>query len=206
MVAQKNTNIIIAGVGGQGNRTLMQLLARAALTVHEDVQMQAGTTLGRFGSAITCHVRIGSVASATIPAGEADILLALEMNEAVRALPMLRREALALIYRHCRLPVAAGMRRMHYPSVDEITASAQAREITSIFVPKTLLLPECTSAEQGQSTPYSNSLMLGILCAYTELLPRPLVEQTLCQYLTYRVEQNLAAFASGWQYGAQLRG
>ncbi len=202
MAVQKSTNIIVAGVGGQGNRTLMQLLARTVLAAHEDVQMQSGTTLGRFGSAILCHVRIGVVASATIPPGEADILVALEMNEALRALPMLRRRAVALISPYCRLPIASGIQGLRCPSVDEIANEAQAREITSLFVPWSLW----SSEQTGQSTPSCNSLMLGILCGYTELVPSSLVEQVLCQYLTYRVEQNLAAFTSGWQYGEQLRG
>jgi indolepyruvate ferredoxin oxidoreductase beta subunit len=205
MAIRKTKNILITGVGGQGNRTLMNIIAHAALAADQEVCTLASTSLGRLSGPITCHIRIGPAVSATIPNGEADILVALELNEALRALPMMRCGALAFIYSYRRLPIIAGINNMHYPSIDEIEKAATAREITSIFVPQSLTSPEHHIAEQGQYNVCANVIMLGILCRYTGLLPRPLVEQTLCQWLPDCRGQNLHALAIGWRYGEKLQ-
>ena len=204
MAIQKTTNIIIAGVGGQGNRTLMHVIAHAALAAEEEVHTLSSTSLGRLGGPITCHMRIGPAASAAIPMGEADILIALEMNEALRALPMLHRGALAFIYTYRRLPIMAGIHGMQYPSVDTIANMATGKDITSIFVPASLSAPEHHNAEQGQYT--ANITILGALCGHTGLLPRFLVEQALCECLPEYKEPNFQALAIGWHYGEKLRG
>ncbi len=203
MARRETTNILVTGVGGQGNRTLMKIIANAALAADKEVRVLSSTSLGRLGVPITCHIRIGPAASASIPTGETDILVALEMNEALRALPMMRRGAVAFIYTYRRLPIIAGINGMHYPSVDEIAKVAIGRDITSIFVPASLSAFEHRMAEQGRYT--STITILGVLCGHTELLPRPLVEQALCQCLPDYKEQNLQALASGWQYGEKLR-
>lgn len=204
MAIRRTTNIIIAGVGGQGNRTLTNVIAYAALLANNEVHILSSTSLGRLGGTITCHIRIGPAASATIPTGDADILVALEMNEALRALSMLRREALAFIYTYRRLPIIAGVHGMPYPSLKKIEIAAIGRKIRSIFVPELLSAFEHPIAEQGQST--ANITMLGVLCGYTELLPHPLVEQALCQCLPDYTEQNLCALSTGWHYGEKLGG
>lgn len=201
MTVRKTTNIMLAGVGGQGNRTLMKLIAHTALAANEEVRALASTSLGRLGGPITCHIRIGPAASATIPTGEADILVALEMNEALRALPMLRRGALAFIYTHRRLPIIAGSSGMQYPSADKIENISRAKGITSIFVPQSL-----SALTDTDIAPSANAIMLGVLCKYTGLFPRSLAEQSLRQCLPDHVEQNFCAFAIGWQYGEKLQG
>jgi Pyruvate/2-oxoacid:ferredoxin oxidoreductase gamma subunit len=206
MAIRKMTNILITGVGGQGNRTLMKLIANVALAAGEEVHALSSTSLGRLSGPITCHIRIGLAASASIPTGEADILVALEMNEALRALPMLRRGALAFIYAYRRLPIIAGINGMHYPPVDKIENVAIGRAITSVFVPQSLSAFTDTGIGQMPGTPFANAIMLGVLCGYTRLLPRSLVEQSLHQCLAEREEQNLRTFAIGWQYGEKQRG
>jgi len=200
MAVAKTTNILIAGVGGQGNRTLMKLIAHAALAAGEEVRVLSGTGLGRLGGPITCHMRIGSVVSATIPMGEADILVALEMNEALRALPMMRRGALALIYAYCRRPIVAGIGGMESPSVAKVEEVGVVRGITCVFVPQLRSLFTDTDIGQVQSGPFASGMMLGVLCGYSGLFPRLLVEQALRQCLPDCVEQNLQAFDIGWQY------
>ena len=201
MVISKATNILVAGVGGQGNRTLMKIIALAALEDSREVRVRSSTSLGQLGGSITCHIRLGPSASASIPAGEVDILLALEMNEALRAIPMMRREALAFIHTYRRVPIAAGIRGANYPSMQEIEKAGTDKAIKCIFVPENLL--SYGSAVQGRCfTGLVNMVMLGTFCSYTQALPRCLVEQALSQCLPpASALQNLHAFAIGWQHG-----
>jgi indolepyruvate ferredoxin oxidoreductase beta subunit len=202
MIIPKATNIIIAGVGGQGNRTLMKIIASAALADDtNEVRVLSSASLGRLGGSITCHIRLGPSASATIPVGETDILVALEMNEALHALPMMRRGALAFIHTYRRIPITAGIQDMHYPSMQEIEKAGTDKAIKSIFVPEALFSPDNTVQEKRFTQP-TNMVMLGTFCSYTKILPHLLVEQSLCQCLpTHFAQRNLHAFAIGWQYG-----
>src|SRR5438105_14132343 len=84
------TNIVLLGIGGQGTLTLMEMLAIAAEAAEEEVRVLSRVSLARLGGSGMCHVRIGACASPAIPAGEADILLALEMREVLRGLAMAR--------------------------------------------------------------------------------------------------------------------
>lgn len=201
MAISKATNILVAGVGGQGNRTLMKIIALAALEDSREVRVRSSTSLGQLGGSITCHIRLGPSASASIPAGEVDILLALEMNEALRAIPMMRREALAFIHTYRRVPIAAGIRGANYPSVQEIEKAGMDKAIKYIFVSESLL-PYDNTVQGRCFTGLVNMVMLGTFCSYTQALPRCLVEQALSQCLPpASALQNLHAFAIGWQHG-----
>ncbi len=201
MVLSKATNILIAGVGGQGNRTLMRIIALAALADNKEVRVQSSASLGRLGGSITCHIRLGPSASASIPVGEVDILVALEMNEALRAIPMMRRGALAFIHTYRRIPIVASIHGAKYPSMQEIEKAGTDKAIKSIFLPENILSFDNNLQERYFIKPV-NMIMLGTFCSYTQILPRHLVEQSLSQYLPSDCAlQNLHAFAIGWQHG-----
>ncbi len=116
----KTTNIVLVGIGGQGTLTLMEMLALAAEEAGEEVRVLSRVSLARLGGSGMCHIRIGPAASAAIPMGEADILLALEMSEVLRALPMARWGGLAFVNAYRRLPVATGVAGIHYPTRSEV--------------------------------------------------------------------------------------
>src|SRR5262249_5672595 len=105
----KTTSIIMLGIGGQGTLTIMEILALAAEEAGEEVRVLSRVSLARLGGSGMCHIRIGPSASPAIPTGEADILLALEMSEVLRALPMAKPGALAFINTYRRVPIAAGV-------------------------------------------------------------------------------------------------
>ncbi len=115
----KTTNIIMIGIGGQGALTMMEMLAMAAEEAEEEVRVLSQVSLARLGGSGMCHVRLGPSISPAIPAGEADVLLTLEMSELLRVLPMAHRGALAFINTFRRLPIAAGVAGMHYPTKEE---------------------------------------------------------------------------------------
>src|SRR5437763_8853325 len=201
----RTTNIILLGIGGQGTLTLMEMLAIAAEAAEEEVHVLSRVSLARLGGSGMCHVRIGPCASPAIPAGEADILLALEMSEVLRALPMARHGALAFINTYRRLPVAVGVAGMHYPTRTEVEEALEAYSITGIFVPEALPEREDTDLQKDARDARINIIMLGVLCGYTGILPRPALEASIAQRLPYFAKQNLHTFAAGWSYGEAAR-
>lgn len=85
----KNTfNIIITGVGGQGLITLLQVISQAALDRGFAVRTSELHGLSQRGGSVSVHIRFGSpVYSPMVPKGEADLVIALEIQEALNAAP-----------------------------------------------------------------------------------------------------------------------
>ncbi len=85
------TDIILAGVGGQGILSIASILGDAAL--HENLYLKQAETHGmsQRGGAVVSHLRISdkAVASDLIPFGSADLILSVEPMEALRYLPYL---------------------------------------------------------------------------------------------------------------------
>jgi len=126
----------------------------------------------------------------------------------LRALPLARRGALAFISAYRRMPVAAGVTVMHYPTRDEIERSLQEAGVTPLFVPE--VLPSTASGDRlaagTEDTENSriNIVMLGVFAGYTHVLPRSLLEQAIAQRLPRFAGQNMRTFLAGWQYGEAL--
>ena len=79
------TNVLIAGVGGQGVILSSELLALAAIAHGQDVKQGEFHGVAQRGGAVFSHVRFGDrVHSPMAPRGQVDFLLALERLEALR--------------------------------------------------------------------------------------------------------------------------
>jgi len=88
------TNVLMAGVGGQGIIVASQALAAVALRSGLDVKKSDVHGMAQRGGSVVSHVRFGDkIYSPLIPDGEADILMASERLEALRYLPFCRKGA-----------------------------------------------------------------------------------------------------------------
>lgn len=86
-----NKSCLICGVGGQGVVLASRIIASVAM--QDGLFVRTAETIGmaQRGGAVVSHVRIGeTVHSPLIPFGGADLILALEPAEAVRALDYLK--------------------------------------------------------------------------------------------------------------------
>ena len=201
----KTTNIVMLGIGGQGTLTMMEMLALAAEEAGEEVRVLSRVSLARLGGSGMCHVRLGPTASPAIPVGEADILLALEMSEVLRALPMARKGALAFINTYRRLPIASGVAGIHYPTRPEVELALKEVGVTGIFVPEILPSSTLEPGEDQQGDSRINIIMLGVLSGYTQLLPLSALEHSIANRLPRFAEQNLHTFSAGWRFAEALK-
>ena len=86
-----STNVILAGVGGQGAVLASKLLARAAMGRGLPVKTAETIGMAQRGGSVFSHVRMGEgTHSPLIGRGRADAIVAFEPAEAVRQLPFLR--------------------------------------------------------------------------------------------------------------------
>lgn len=85
------TNVILAGLGGQGVIKASDILADAALRAGLDVKKSEIHGMSQRGGSVTSDVRFGSgVLSPMVPRGEADYLVVLAPSEVEVTRPLLR--------------------------------------------------------------------------------------------------------------------
>jgi indolepyruvate ferredoxin oxidoreductase beta subunit len=98
-VSEQNiTNILVAGIGGQGVMTAAEVLAQTALSQGYDVKKTEVAGMAQRGGVVTSHVRFGErVLSPAIPPGEADILVGFEPAESLRWCKELRPNGVAMV-------------------------------------------------------------------------------------------------------------
>jgi len=88
------TNIILAGVGGQGILTIAAVLDTAALDCNLNIKQSEVHGMSQRGGAVQSHVRISDkeIFSDLIPQGKADIIISVEPMELLRYLPFLKKD------------------------------------------------------------------------------------------------------------------
>ena len=88
------SNIILAGVGGQGILSIAAIIGMAALENHLYIKQAEVHGMSQRGGAVQSHLRISEkeIASDLIPEGNADIIVSVEPMESLRYLPWLSKE------------------------------------------------------------------------------------------------------------------
>ena len=187
------TNIVLAGVGGQGSVLATRIVATAAgLAGHEVVTSEVHGMSQRGGTVVTT-VRYGDeVLSSAIPDGEADYLVAFEWLEAARHLPMVAPGGAVIASEQRIAPSIEALRHADYPT--DLEARARVREI-GIH-----LYPALRIARELGSEKLSNTVLLGALSDFVfldrehwmEAIRRTVPEGTL--------EANQVAFDTGAEW------
>jgi indolepyruvate ferredoxin oxidoreductase beta subunit len=189
-------NVIIGGVGGQGNVLASQILGE--MLISKGYIITIGETYGasQRGGAVMSHLRVSSrdQFSPLIPEGQCDLLMVLEPVEGLRILGT---------YGHPGVMTLLNTRPIY--SIEVISGNATYPEISGVIakvkeLSKRLWTLNATEAAMqiGDSL-FSNIVMLGALCAI-EVLPlrREGFESVLQDLLPSRVlEENLKAFDRG---------
>jgi len=86
------SDIILAGVGGQGILSIAAVVGMAALENHLFLKQAEVHGMSQRGGAVHSHLRISEkeIASDLIPEGNADIIISVEPMESLRYLPWLK--------------------------------------------------------------------------------------------------------------------
>ncbi len=159
-------NLIITGVGGQGNVMASRVLGN--MMVKQGLHVTIGETFGasQRGGSVMSHIRISQKGywSPQIPGGQADFIVALEPSEALRLLST---------YGHSNVKVLSNTRPIHsgeviagdakYPSVEEIISTVREIVNAAWFI-------AATEAALKMGNPiYGNIVILGALSATNSL-------------------------------------
>jgi len=189
-------NLIITGVGGQGNVLSSQLIGQAF--VHKGYFTTIGETYGasQRGGSVMSHIRISSKKqlSPLIPKGKADIIVALEPVEALRVLTHYGNpETVVIVNTRPIYPVDVISGKEAYPEFAEIEKSLKTLSRKVYYISATDQAMEMGSPILG------NMIMIGALLQ-VNLLPLSMEEfrQTLSKNFNgKRLETNLQALEQG---------
>lgn len=82
-------NMVLCGLGGQGILFMTKVLSKAALRKNFNVLGAETHGMAQRGGSVVSHLRLGDVQGSLVRTGAAQVVLALEENEAYRNLPFL---------------------------------------------------------------------------------------------------------------------
>lgn len=156
------TNVIITGVGGQGNVTASRMLGK--VLARRGLAVTIGETFGasQRGGSVMSHLRVSrrQGLSPQIPRGACDLVVALEPTEALRVLAAYGRpETVALVNTRPVHAIGVISGERDYPPPDEL-----ARHIAALC--RAALFLDATGVASALGSPIlGNVVMIGAACA-----------------------------------------
>ena len=184
------TNVLIAGVGGQGTVLTAKVLSRLLIQKGYDIKVSEIHGMSQRGGSVITQVRFGDkVYSPIIDKGEADIVLAFELLEAYRALPFVK---------------AGGKMILNSQKIDPmpvITGAAQyPADIEKKIAEKVDLaaVPALELAEKAGNARAVNVVLIGVMAKNTDIPYEHWVETIKKTVPAKFLDVNLAAFDLGF--------
>jgi indolepyruvate ferredoxin oxidoreductase, beta subunit len=191
MAADKVTNILIVGVGGQGILLSANILAILLVENGFDVKQAEVHGMSQRGGSVHSMVRYGTeVTSPMISRGEADYMLAYEELEALRWAPFVRLSGTVIVNKQRVAPSPVALGAAAYPE-DPLGRLKETFNNTKIVEANAL-------AKEAGNIRAANIAMLGVLAAQL-----PFDKEKWIETITRRVPEktlavNLQAFSAGW--------
>ncbi len=192
------TNLIFAGVGGQGVLLIAEITAMTAVRAGFDVKQTEVHGVSQRGGSVESHVRYGTeVHSPLVIAGQADVVIGLEKLEGLRYASFLRprllsagdREGVLLVNDYEIIPgsVANAIEKYPHDAIDRLREKGL----------RVIALPAAQQAGELGDGRMANIVLLGALSALIDL-PAAAWQETLRAKLPakYR-DANLRAFEFG---------
>ena len=189
-------NIVICGIGGQGN-VLASEVVGSAMT-DRGYQVAVGETYGasQRGGSVMSHVRVSEdkEMSVLIPSGEGHIIIGFEPLETLRMTRKYANEQTMIVYDPRPVyPLGVLQGVQTYPALEDITAEIQALSAAAYAVP---------AADIAMGVGDSRAANIALLGAFTQLPDAPLSREDLEKILAKRfkgavLELNQKAFAMG---------
>ena len=155
-------NLIIAGVGGQGNILASQIVATAGIKERLYVTVSETYGASQRGGPVMSHVRLSAKEQCgpLIPEGEADIIVGLEPIEALRVIADYGNPGTRVIVSPRPIyPISVLSGQVDYPPVEEVIHKlgdlvAEVRVVKGI--------------EEGETGLATNVFMVGALAGFTD--------------------------------------
>ena len=153
-------NIVIVGTGGQGLITLLQIIAEAALFEGYEVRTSELHGLSQRGGSVEAHIRFGQkIYSPLVSQGKADLILGLEMQEALRGIYFANQKTKFLLNKQI----------IFIPLVKNLTETEILKNLKKIG--KVILIPAAETCQKEFNTNVVAGIYLISLASFKNLIP-----------------------------------
>ena len=190
------SDIVLAGVGGQGILTIAAIIGQAAVSQGMQVKQSEVHGMAQRGGSVVAHLRLSSapVKSDLIEPGTAHVVLGMEPMEALRQLPYLSAKGVLLAN-------TTPIRNIgDYPELELILGELRK-------FPRTAVMDADEMAKTAGSPRASNMVLLGAISNFLEL-PAGLLTDAIRKMFARKgeeiVQANLKAFDAGRSLTANL--
>lgn len=193
---EMKTDIILAGVGGQGILSIAATIGMASIANNLHIKQAEVHGMSQRGGAVQSHFRLSSVpiASDLIPKGKADIILSVEPMEALRYIEFLKPEGWIVTNSTPYVNIS------NYPEIESVWNKLKSRK-------NTIILDADAIAKELGSPRSSNIVMLGAASPFIDL-PYVSLENAIREIFLRKgekiVEANLSALKAGRDYSEGL--
>lgn len=190
------TDIVLAGVGGQGILSIATILGAAALRENLYIKQAEVHGMSQRGGDVQSNLRLSSkpIASDLIPLGSADLIVSLEPMEALRYMPWLSKNGWIVT---STLPfVNIG----NYPEMEAVTAELERH-------PNLVAFDMDEVAKEVATVRCSNMVLLGAAAPFIELEAEKIEEGIRSVFGAKGdkiVEMNITAFRAGLKLTREL--
>jgi len=193
-MVENEINILIAGVGGQGNILASKIIAEAAL--HQGRNVIVGEVFGvsQRGGSVISHVRLGGrCLSPLSPEHGSEIICGLEPMEALRAASIyVKSNGLVISNSRPHQPVAVNRGKVSYPPIEKIQSGLKKLCLQVTVFDATLL------AERAGSPMAANIVLVGALSVLPIIdLPVSSFEIAIEENMPKAIKTNHKAFHLG---------
>lgn len=152
----KETNVLIAGVGGQGAVLISDILGNAAVT--DGLRLKGTEVIGssQRGGCVNSMLRLGdSPLSPFIPEGRGNIMIGLEPAESLRNITYMAKSSIILLNTRVIMPSSVLLGLGTYPALDDIIGKIKGNSAEIVRLNAVKL------AEEAGSGRAANIVMLG---------------------------------------------
>ncbi len=183
-------NIMIVGVGGQGTLLASRILGNTVINEGYDVKVSEVHGMSQRGGSVVTYVKYGDeVYSPIIDKGEADIILAFEQLEAMRALPFLKKggKMIANNQQINPMPVITGAAEYPESILDKIAKEVDLTALDALSL-----------AKEAGNFKAVNVVLIGVMAKSTDISYEKWVDTFKTTVPPKFLEVNLKAFDLGY--------
>jgi len=187
--------IQLIGVGGQGTIKASTIIGEAAMKKGLNVVMSEVHGMAQRGGTVVTELKIGEAYSPLIEEGAADLMIAFEPAEVLRALNKINQESFVIVNSSPIVPFTVSLGISEYPELSSVF------EELKVKIKNLLIINAEKIAKEAGSIISENMVLLGAAVATPNFpIEKDLVIQSMKKNLpTKSIETNLKAFEIGFE-------
>jgi len=186
--------IQLIGVGGQGTIKASTIIGEAAMKKGLNVVMSEVHGMAQRGGTVVTEFKIGDADSPLIEEGAADLMIAFEPTEALRAINKVNADTYVIVNRSPIVPFTVSLGISEYPQLSQVFNELGSK-IEHLFI-----IDAQKMAKEAGNIISENMVLLGAACATPNFpISKELIIQSIQENLPPKsLKINLLAFEKGF--------